>query len=161
MIYQARNNAANYCPQDGVAYMQTQTRALDRIQQGNRNEVRCAVTSAQVIGVSFRICNPQRLQDMLQVAQYYSRSNGKGIYYFVVQNRFNFVHLFPFKISFFCLVKPSLPPRVRPQTYFILLSSNLINRRNYYTRSLGWQKTLMRICAEGNLYILVQVRCTG
>lgn len=161
MIYQARNNAANYCPQDRVAYMQTQTRALDRIQQGNRNEVRCAVVNAQVIGVSFRICNPQRLQDMLQVAQYYSRSSGKGIYFCVVQNRFNFLYIFPFTITFLFLVKPSLPSRVRPQSFFILLCSNLINRKNYYTRSLGWQKTLKRMCAEGNLYILVQVSCTG
>lgn len=158
MIYQARNNAANYCPQDRVAYMQTQTRALDRIQQGNRNEVRCAVVSTEV---SFRISNPQRLQDMLQVAQYCSWSSRKGIYFYVVQKRFNFVYIFPFKIFFLCLVKPSQPSRFGPQSYFILLCSNLINRRHFYTRSLGWQKTLMRMCAEGNAYILVQVRRTG
>jgi hypothetical protein len=40
--------------------------------------------SAEVIGVSLRICNPQRLRDMLQVAQRYSTGSVKGIYFYVV-----------------------------------------------------------------------------
>jgi hypothetical protein len=42
--------------------------------------------SAEVIGASLRICNPQRLRDMLQVAQRYSRGSAKGIYFYCIES---------------------------------------------------------------------------